>query len=125
MQNLGEMLVSIAGIATLGFGALSVSSGAMTTGALIGTMALVWRVLSPLQSTYLSLPRVEQALQTFKQIDRLMKIPKERNTHTSRSFFRTFKGKIALQRLAFRYPQRSTATLRNIELRSNRAKWLL
>ncbi len=41
MQNLGEMLVSVAGIATLGFGALRVSNGAMTTGALIGTMALV------------------------------------------------------------------------------------
>jgi len=52
VQNLGELLVSIAGIATLGLGALGVSKGLMTSGALIGTMALVWRVLSPLQSTY-------------------------------------------------------------------------
>src|SRR6202162_5611140 len=73
VQNMGELLVSIAGIATLGLGALSVSRGSMTSGALIGTMALVWRVLSPLQSTYLSMPRLEQPLQTFQHIYRLMK----------------------------------------------------
>ena len=50
-------------------------------GALIGTMALIWRVLAPVQSTYLSLPRIEQAMQTFKQIDRLVKIRSERDAH--------------------------------------------
>jgi ATP-binding cassette subfamily C protein LapB len=116
VQNLGEMLVSAAGIVTLGIGALSVSKGLMTSGALIGTMALVWRVLSPLQSTYLSLPRIEQAFQTFKQIDRLMKIRSERDTRAPRSFFRQFRGKISVQRLAFRYQQRPEAVLRGVQL---------
>jgi ATP-binding cassette, subfamily C, bacterial LapB len=115
-QNLGELLVSIAGIATLGFGAARVINSTMTPGALIGTMALVWRVLSPLQSTYLSLPRLEQAFQTFKQIDRLMKIRSERNIRLPRSFFRKFKGKITIQRLAFRYPQRPEPVFRSIQL---------
>jgi len=115
-QNLGEMLVSVAGIATLGLGALQVSSGSMTSGALIGTMALIWRVLAPVQSTYLALPRIEQAMQTFKQIDRLAKIRSERDAHAQRSFFRRFKGKISTQHLAFRYAQRPEAVLRNIQL---------
>jgi ABC-type bacteriocin/lantibiotic exporter with double-glycine peptidase domain len=115
-QNLGEMLVSVAGIATLGLGALKVSNGSMTSGALIGSMALIWRVLAPVQSTYLSLPRIEQAMQTFKQIDRLVKIRSERAAHAQRSFFRRFKGKISTQHLAFRYAQRPEAVLRNIQL---------
>jgi ATP-binding cassette, subfamily C, bacterial LapB len=115
-QYLGEVLVSIAGIATLGLGALHVSNGSMTAGALIGTMALTWRVLSPVQSTYLSLPRVEQAVQTFKQIDRLVKIRSERDAHAHRSFFRHVNGKISTQRLAFRYAQRPEAVLRSIQL---------
>ena len=115
-QYLGEALVSIAGIATLGLGALHVSNGSMTAGALIGTMALIWRVLSPVQSTYLSLPRIEQAMQTFKQIDRLIKIRSERDAHANNSFFRHFNGKISTQRLAFRYAQRPEAVLRNIQL---------
>ena len=116
VQNMGELLVSIAGIATLGLGALSVSKGSMTSGALIGTMALVWRVLSPLQSTYLSLPRLEQALQTFKQIDRLAKMRSERNVQVPRSFSRRFSGKVSVQRLAFRYGQRHEAVLRGVQL---------
>jgi ABC-type bacteriocin/lantibiotic exporter with double-glycine peptidase domain len=115
-QNLGEMLVSVAGIATLGLGAIQVINGSMTSGALIGTMALIWRVLAPVQSTYLSLPRIEQAMQTFKQIDRLVKIRSERHAHSQRSFFRQFRGKISTQHLAFRYPQRPEAALRNIQL---------
>jgi ATP-binding cassette subfamily C protein LapB len=115
-QNLGEMLVSVAGILTLGLGALQVTNGSMTSGALIGTMALIWRVLAPVQSTYLSLPRIEQAIQTFKQIDRLVKIRSERDARIQRSFFRRFKGKISTQRLAFRYAQRQEAVLRNIQL---------
>jgi ATP-binding cassette, subfamily C, bacterial LapB len=116
VQNIGEMLVSIAGVVTLGLGALSVSKGSMTSGALIGTMALVWRVLSPLQSTYLSLPRIAQALQTFTQIDRLMKIRSERGARAPRSFFRQFRGKVSVQRLAFRYAQRPEAVLRGVQL---------
>jgi ATP-binding cassette subfamily C protein LapB len=116
VQNIGELLVSIAGVATLGLGALSVSKGSMTSGALIGTMALVWRVLSPLQSTYLSLPRIAQALQTFGQIDRLMKIRSERGTRAPQSFFRQFRGKLSVQRLAFRYPQKAEAVLRGVQL---------
>ena len=115
-QYLGEMLVSVAGIAALGLGALHVSNGSMTSGALIGTMALIWRVLAPVQSTYLSLPRIEQAMQTFKQIDRLVKIRSERHAHAQRSFFRHFRGKISTQHLAFRHGQRPEAVLRNIQL---------
>jgi ABC-type bacteriocin/lantibiotic exporter with double-glycine peptidase domain len=79
-------------------------------------MALIWRVLAPVQSTYLSLPRIEQAIQTFKQIDRLVKIRSERHAHSQRSFFRQFKGKVSTRHLAFRYPHRSEAVLRNIQL---------
>jgi ABC-type bacteriocin/lantibiotic exporter with double-glycine peptidase domain len=115
-QYLGEMLVSVAGIATLGLGALHVTTGSMSSGALIGTMAMIWRVLAPVQSTYLSLPRIDQAVQTFKQIDRLVKIRRERDPRTQRAFYRQFRGKISTQRLAFRYAQRHEAVLRNIQL---------
>ena len=115
-HSVGEILASVAGVATLGFGALGVAGGSMTAGALIGTMTLVWRVLSPIQSMYLSTPRIDQAMQTFRQIDRLMKIRGERIRSRPRSVPRKFRGKITVQRLAFRYPQSPDAVLRNIEL---------
>ncbi len=115
-QNIAQALVSISGIATLTLGAIWVMSGAMTPGALVGAMALVWRVLSPLQTTYLSITRLEQALQTITQINRLMSIPTEFETRGIKSFHRSFGGNVTLSRLVFRYPRRIEPALRGIQV---------
>jgi len=117
IQNLAQSLVSLAGIGTLGFGTLMVMSGAMSAGALIAVMALVWRVLSPLQTTFLTLTRLEQAILTFKLVNRLMEIGVERNLEQRHSFHRKFKGEISLNRLVFRYPGSTEPILRGIQLR--------
>lgn len=117
VQNLAQSLVSLAGIGTLGFGTLMVMSGAMSPGALIAVMALVWRVLSPLQTTFLTLTRLEQAILTFKLVNRLMEIGVERNPEQRRSFHHKFKGEISLNRLVFRYPRSAEPILRGIQLR--------
>ena len=117
IQNLSQTLVSLSGILTLGFGTLLVISGAMTTGALIGVMTLVWRVLSPLQSTFLALTRLEQAIQSFRHINRLMEIPVEREPGQRLSFRRKFSGGINVSRLVFRHARSNELTLRGIDLR--------
>lgn len=114
-QQVSETLVNVAGVATLGLGAVMVSDGAMSLGALIGAMALVWRVLSPLQAIFLSLSKLDQTWQSCKQVDRLMRIPREGTGSLSRSFSRSFRGGIGVQRLVFRYPQRADAVLRGIQ----------
>ena len=53
--------------AAAALGTLQVLNGAMTVGALIAAMALVWRVLSPLQVGFLSLTRLEQVKLGLKQ----------------------------------------------------------
>ncbi len=117
IQNLAQSMVTLSGIGTLGFGTLMVMSGTMSAGALIAVMALVWRVLSPLQTTFLTLTRLEQALLTFKLVNRLMDIGVERNPEQRRSFHRKFKGEITLNRLLFRYPRSTEPILRSIQLR--------
>ena len=116
VQNIAQALVSISGVATLALGTLWVLNGAMSLGALIGVMVLVWRVLSPLQTTYLSVTRLEQALQTFHQINRLMTIKSEYAPIAARPFHRQFLGNIVLNRLVFRYPRRTEPALRGVQL---------
>src|SRR5205814_10594654 len=65
LQNLAQTLVGVAGAVTMGLGTLAVMSGALSLGALIGVMTLVWRVVAPLQTSFLSLTRLAQATQTF------------------------------------------------------------
>ncbi|KAA5599002.1 peptidase domain-containing ABC transporter [Blastochloris sulfoviridis] len=116
LQNLAQALASLAGVATLLFGTLSVMNGTMSPGALVGAMALVWRVMSPLQTTFLFSSRLEQALQTYQQLNRLMTIKGEHAPLGTRSFRREFGGQLTLNRLVFRYPRRTEPALRGVQL---------
>ena len=91
IQTLSQSMVTLAGIATLWIGTLLVLAGEMTLGALIAVMALVWRVLAPINSAFLSLNRLNQVIQTFKQINGLMRLNLERVPGELPSFYREFK----------------------------------
>jgi ATP-binding cassette, subfamily C, bacterial LapB len=116
VQNVAQSLVSCAGVAALALGTVWVLAGSMSLGALIGVMSLVWRVLSPLQSVFLSMTRFDQAIQTVQQINRIMSLQTETGSIAARSFQRLFHGHVILSRLVFRYPRRTEPALRGIQL---------
>lgn len=103
MQSLAQAIMMGAGVATVGFGVLKILNGDMTVGALIACMALVWRVLSPLQGLFLTLTRLEQTLNSVKQINLLMKIASEDDPSPSGLSNREFAGHIVMDRVSFRY----------------------
>lgn len=103
LQSLAQSIMMASGIATVGFGILKVIDGQMTIGALIATMALIWRVLSPLQNLFLTLTRLEHTLNSVKQINNLMKLKTEVNPNPDNLSKREFVGHIIMDRLSFRY----------------------
>jgi len=103
MQSLAQAIMMAAGVATIGFGVLRILDGIMSIGALIACMALVWRVLSPLQSLFLTLTRLEQTINSVKQINLLMKIASEDDPSPSNLSQREFRGHIVADRVSFRY----------------------
>ncbi len=112
VQNLSQTLVNISGVATLGMGALWVMNGQMSQGALISAMALVWRVLSPLQQSFMSLPRLEQSVSTFQQVNKLMQLKLERKPGVMPSFTRHFQGNLTINKAVMRYPTRPEPALK-------------
>lgn len=67
----------LAGITTLTYGILLVWEGQLSTGALIATMMLVWRVISPLQSICNSLVRIRYIFRSIGQVHKLLSSPPE------------------------------------------------
>lgn len=116
VQTIAQALVMIAGAATVGLGTLMVLDGDLTPGALIAVMALVWRILSPLQSAFLSLNRIGQTTESFQQINNLMRVVAERQPGQLPTFYRKFKGELAVKRVAFRFSPRAEPSLRSIDL---------
>lgn len=103
LSNVSQTLMTLGGAATVGFGTLMVINGDMTIGALIATMALVWRVLSPLQSAFLSFFKFEQLSKSITQINQLMKLKVEQHSGQSSLLLAELDGHINVDRVSFRY----------------------
>ncbi|WP_244442643.1 peptidase domain-containing ABC transporter [Azospirillum lipoferum] len=100
---LAGLVVPVAGLATVGVGALQVFTGAMTPGALMASMMLLWRVMVPLQTAVSMLPRIEQLRANARQINGLMSIRPEREPRCATLQPRRLKGEVSFSRVSLRY----------------------
>ncbi len=103
VHNLSQALMTLAGIAVIGFGSLSVINGDVTMGALIAIMTLVWRILSPIQSSFLTYSTLQQTWRSIKQIDQLMRLKVEKHSNHASLMLDNLQGSILLERISFRY----------------------
>jgi len=91
-----------AGVGTLVYGIFLVWEQQITTGALIASMMLVWRVISPLQSICNSLVRIRYIFRSVGQVHKLMRsAPENSNTLSDQPFNVT--GNITFSGVGLRY----------------------
>lgn len=114
VQTLAHLLVILVGVMAVGAGALRAMDGAMTIGALVATTALIWRGLAPIQSVFLGLGQVGQAIESFKQINQLMQLPQERDPGQLPTIRRTLQGHVALRGASIRYSSLTEPALRGV-----------
>jgi ATP-binding cassette subfamily C protein/ATP-binding cassette subfamily C protein LapB len=117
MTNLSQALMTICGIAVLALGALQVMSGAMTVGALIATMTLAWRVLTPLQGMFLSYSKLQQMLKSIGQINNLMKLKVEKDESHAELHEQPKSRDLMLDRVSFRYDAGSDPALLGVSFK--------
>ncbi|WP_084148948.1 peptidase domain-containing ABC transporter [Terasakiella pusilla] len=102
LQTISHVLMISSGVATIAFGVFRVFEGAMSIGGLVASMILVWRVLGPLQSGFVTLTRVEQVRSSITQINNLMNINSEHKDDMVNSN-RKIEGFIEFGRVSLRY----------------------
>src|SRR5690606_14467813 len=76
-ENIANALTLLSAVATVGFGAHLIWAGQMSTGALVASMILVWRILTPFYSLCTMIPRLEQLRHSILQVNKLMDIDTE------------------------------------------------
>lgn len=103
MTNVSQALMTLSGIAVLAWGALRVMEGSMSIGALIATMTLAWRVLTPLQGMFLSYAKFQQMLKSVKQINNLMKLSVEKDESHIELTKQGGRPDLKVDRVSFRY----------------------
>lgn len=102
LMTTSHVLMISSGVATIAFGVFRVFEGEMSIGALVASMILVWRVLGPLQSGFVTLTRVEQVRASIGQINNLMNIKSEHKDEANLSN-RKIQGQISFARVSLRY----------------------
>ncbi|MEO5347378.1 MAG: ATP-binding cassette domain-containing protein [Magnetococcus sp. YQC-9] len=104
MTTLARMLTMAAGVGVMNDTARSVVASDIThTGAVIASMLMTWRILSPLQTLFLGITKIVGIVNSVTQLDRLMELKPERGFGTISKARKEFKGDIAFSRVSFRY----------------------
>ena len=116
--TLSHSMTVVAGLATLGVGIDLVLAGTLTTGGLIATMMMVWRVLAPLQAAFVSMTRIGQVRSSVRQINRLMGVRPEREPRHTVEPISGVEGRVEFSNVTMRYGQDSDPALLNISFKA-------
>lgn len=116
IESFAYGLSVIAGVVTLTFGIFLVWKGQITTGALIASMMLVWRVLTPMQAICNSLVRIRYIFRSIGQVHKLLQTPPEGAvTALDPDLFR-LKGDVTFNGVGLRYTAERGAIITGMNL---------
>ena len=110
-QNISQTMVTIAGASTLTVGVFLAIDGALTMGALIAIMMLVWRVLQPMQALFGASAKIEQLRQCIRQLETLLGYAREQEPGDGPATSIEFEGRLAFNRVSMRYSADSDPAL--------------
>jgi len=116
---IADSLMMLSAVAVVGLGAIKIMSGTMSIGALIATMMLIWRVLSPLKSLFANQTRLSQIRASIRQVNALMNIETERDPTITTNPLKKFQGQIRFNRVSVRYPNALDPALMNVSFAVN------
>ncbi len=102
-ETAANAITILSAVAIVGFGAEFVWSGEITTGALVASMILVWRVLNPFYSLCTMVPRLDQLRNSIRQINQLMDMGTEEQSSKTLAQPGPLQGNLSFNNVAMRY----------------------
>ncbi len=90
------------GVTVLGVCMIGAIQGWMTTGALIATLIIVWRLVGPMQNALMAATTLVRTSGTLRNLDKLMRLPAE-DKDITRTVRPPARGAISFARVSFRY----------------------
>ncbi|AEP09543.1 peptidase domain-containing ABC transporter [Micavibrio aeruginosavorus] len=104
-ETLGHAITILSAVAVVYFGTHLIWDGVMTTGALVASMILVWRVLTPFYSLCTMVPRLEQLRNSVRQINTLVDIDTEDQTNRNSARPGHMRGRVTFINAGLKYEQ--------------------
>ncbi|MCF6776442.1 peptidase domain-containing ABC transporter [Thiotrichales bacterium 19X7-9] len=112
--TISDAIMILSALGVLAFGAILILTQSITIGGMIASMILVWRIIIPLKSLFVTFAKLDQIKLSFHQINNLMRIPPEKSQSVYFSKLNYLKGRITLHNISLRYPGQPDHALVNI-----------
>ncbi|MCF6767927.1 ATP-binding cassette domain-containing protein [Thiotrichales bacterium 19S11-10] len=113
VNTISDAIMILAALGILGLGAISILANTITIGGMIASMILVWRIILPLKSLFVTFAKLDQIKLSFTQINNLMRMPPEK-TQSMLSDLTNLKGRVTLYNVSLRYPNQPENALLSI-----------
>lgn len=123
LMTISTAATPLAGGATVILGAWMVMQGTLSQGALIGAMIIVWRIIAPLQSAFMTLTRLSDLRQMIRQVDHLMSMEGEGRSADA-LLKHEVQGRLEFLRASFRYRDGIELAIRNADLAIPEGAWV-
>jgi ABC-type bacteriocin/lantibiotic exporter with double-glycine peptidase domain len=123
LMTISTAATPMAGGATVILGAYMVMNGGLSQGALIAAMIIVWRIIAPLQSAFMTLTRLSDLRQMIRQVDHLMSIEGE-GRGADALLKHDVEGRLEFLRASFRYRDGIELAIRNADLAIPAGAWV-
>ncbi len=114
LNSIAHTLNMLGGVAMLALGVQLVLAGSLTTGGLIASVMLVWRCLSPVQTTFLSLGKIRQLQTGVQGVSRLLDMEAEVDSERRYTPIQKLNGKVSFDKVTFRYDRSYDPVITNI-----------
>jgi len=112
--GVSHVLVMGAGLATMAVGVTKVMTESLSTGALIASMILVWRILAPLRTGLATLTQIGRIRKSVDQVDRLMNMRLEQQLDTHVALSSELRGRVTFSNVSIRYSKDAPPALLGI-----------
>jgi ATP-binding cassette subfamily B protein len=114
---LAQGWASLTAITSLAAAVIATFDDPSTSGLVIITMMLVWRLTGPLQHGFLSLAMVYRVFNSMRQIDNLMRMRPDRDITAVKAAPPAPRGEVSFARVSFRYSNDADPALLGVSLK--------
>ena len=118
LQAVVQVLGKGTGLMALVVSALLVINGQITTGVLLATTILIWRLIGPLENLFLAATSIARIKENVRQIDNLMRMPGEKDRGVRQTIRPETHGGLELARVSFRYANDADPALLGVSFRA-------
>jgi ABC-type bacteriocin/lantibiotic exporter with double-glycine peptidase domain len=103
VNGMAQILTSVTGLMALALSAYLAIKGNISSGTMVATMMILWRINGPMQNIFLAASAVTHIRSSIRQVENLMRIRGESDTGALQSISPVAGGSLSFARVSFRY----------------------